>query len=193
MTSESVLPRDLVSVDRVHLCLLCSDLVQNSLWHFLCEFGGSLACRVEHSCTAVLQSLQHHVGELVRPGALGAGNVVSRLDSIWSVNGLRPESHVRNRASTGLLRVIGEVRLDKQVSVVSNQLDGVLVRRHCSVRSHTPEEALAGSGHGHVGLRPDGNTAVGDVIFDSDRERLNGGRLLQVRKHGSRHGRSELL
>ena len=75
---------------------------------------------------------------------------VSHCDVVGGMDGLVAESQVASRKTAGLLGVILEICLDIFVRVVANDLNGVLVRAHCTVGAESPE--LAGdrgivSGH----------------------------------------------
>ena len=85
-----------------------------------------------------------------------------------------------HRDSAGLLRVIVEVGLRIHIRIVSDDLDGVLVRSDRAVRAQSPEltvdRALRSGDEGGAGRKGE----VGHIIVDADRESL----LLRILEDG---------
>ena len=80
-----------------------------------------------------------------------AGDEVSLVDVVGRTDGLVAETQVGNGDAAGLLGVILEVSLNVLVSVIADDLDGVLVSADGAVAAQTPELALDGAGSCGVG------------------------------------------
>ena len=71
-----------------------------------------------------------------------AGDEVSLRNIVRRLDGVVAETQVRDGDAAGLLGVILEVCLDILIGVVTDDLDGVLVRADSTVAAETPELAL---------------------------------------------------
>jgi hypothetical protein len=98
---------------------------------------------VQKECAAVNQLL-HHV-ELRDVCRVVAGNEVCLVDKVGGLNRLLSEAEVRHGNTAGLLGVIVEVSLCIHIGVITDDLDGVLVRADGTVCAKTPELAVDGS------------------------------------------------
>ena len=96
---------------------------------------------VDHEYAARLYVIDHLVsfGHIRR---VVAGYEVSLVDVVWALDRMIAEAQVGDRHAACLLGVILEVSLYVLVGVVSDDLDGVLVRADCSVAAKAPELAL---------------------------------------------------
>ena len=102
-----------------------------------------------------------------------AGHEVSLVDVVGAADGLVAETQVADGHAAGLLGVILEVCLNILISVVADDLDGVLVSTDGTVAAQTPELALLGAsccGDGSgLDLR---QRQAGDIIGDAEGEAL---------------------
>ncbi|MPM40672.1 hypothetical protein SDC9_87318 [bioreactor metagenome] len=124
---------------------------------------------------------------------LVAGDEVSRVYEVRRLDGLLSEAEVGNRDAAGLLRVIGEIALGVQVSLVADDFDGVLVGAHRSVGAEAPELAADGPfrcGGDLLGGRKRGK---GHVVGDADGEMVPGLVGLEVIEYGLDMGRGRVL
>ena len=82
--------------------------------------------------------------------------------------------------AAGLLGVVDEVRLAVKVRGVADDLDGVLVRAHGTVRTHAPDFHVRLSGGSRVDFLGNGQGGKGYVVHDADGEIVLGGFSLEV-------------
>lgn len=96
--------------------------------------------------------------------------------------------------AAGLLGVILEVCLNILISVVADDLDGVLVCADSTVAAQTPELALLGASSCGDGSGLDlGQGQTGDIIGDAQSEALLGLILLQLLEQSEDGGRGSVL
>src|SRR5690606_33604205 len=106
-------------------------------------------------------------------------------------NRVRPETQVRDRRAAGLLRVIDEVRL--RVTVLAQDLDGVLVRADRAVRADAVEHGAHGIAVLDVQPRVVVDGGAGDVVGDADGEPARRFGAGQCGEHTGHHAGRELL
>ena len=109
-----------------------------------------------------------HVRRCVASNEVCLGDVVGGLD------GRIAEAEVRNGYTAGLLGVILEVCLDIFISVVTDNLDGVLVCTNGTVAAETPEFAGEGACGSSIGSMGFFERAACNVIDDADGEAVLG-------------------
>ena len=97
---------------------------------------------------------------------------VSLADEICGLDRLLAEAEVGHRDTAGLLGVIIKVSLRVHVSVVADDLDGVLVRTDSTVSTKSPELAVHCAFRCRDELRTGLQGQVRDIIFDTEREAL---------------------
>ena len=73
------------------------------------------------------------------------GHEVGLADQVCGLDRVFTKTQMRNGQTTGLLGVIFKVSLSIHVGVVTDDLDGVLVRANGTVRTQTPELAADGA------------------------------------------------
>ena len=99
-------------------------------------------------------------------------NEVSLFDIIGRTDRFVAESQVRNGHAAGLLGVILEVCLCLHVGMVTDDLDGVLIRANGAIRAQTPELASLGSLRCNVRILGAVDGKVGHIVCDGNREFL---------------------
>src|SRR5699024_7147536 len=92
---------------------------------------------VQKECTAVNKLLHHVV--LVNIGRIVACHKVCLMDQVCRFDRQLTETEVRHCNTAGLLGVIVKVSLCVHICVVTDDLDGVLVRSDCTVSAESPE------------------------------------------------------
>ena len=95
-------------------------------------------------------------------------NQVGGLDRRFS------ESQVRHRHTAGLLGIIVKIRLRVHVGIVTDNLDGVLVRTDRSVRTQTPEFAIDRAFRSGHQVLASLQRQIGHIVHDADGEFLLG-------------------
>ena len=93
---------------------------------------------VEQECGAGLRVLEHV--DALQERELVAGHEAGSADEIAGADRLGTEAQVRSGQRAGLLRVIYEIALRIILCVFADDLDGVLVGAHGSIRAQTVEE-----------------------------------------------------
>ena len=157
------------SVDGVQLNVVVSNVLLISSVQMLVQFLiGPLA--VDHENAARLDILDHLHAHVDVSGVV-ASHEVSLVDVVGAADGLIAETQMADGNATGLLGVILEVSLNVLVSMVADDLGGVLVSTDSTVAAETPELALLGAGGGGDGSRLDLRQAeVGHVVGNTDGE-----------------------
>ena len=77
---------------------------------------------------------------------------------------------MRHGHTTGFLGVIIKICLSIHISVITDDLDGVLVSSNSTVSTQSPELAVDGSFRSCDQLLAQRQRQIGNVIFDTDRE-----------------------
>ena len=109
-----------------------------------------------------------------------ASHEVSLVDVVGGLDGLVAEAQVGNGDTAGLLGVVLEVSLNVLVSVVTDNLDGVLVSANGAVAAQTPELALDGALSSGVGGNLLVQGQVSDIVHDANGELVLGSVLCQL-------------
>ena len=99
-------------------------------------------------------------------------NKVSLFDIIGRADRFVAESQVRDRYAAGLLGVILEVCLRLHIGMVTDDLDGVLIRANGTVCAQTPEFAGLRSLRRNVRILGAVDGQVGHIVCDGNREFL---------------------
>ena len=141
---------------------------------------------VDHEGAARLHVL--HDREVLRDIAgVMAGDEVRLINIVGAADRAVAEAEMRNRHAARLLGIVLEVGLHVLVSVVADDLDGVLVRADRAVAAQAPELAL--DGPRRRGVRAVGvlrQRKVGHVVDDADGELASGLVLRKLGEHGER-------
>ena len=139
------------SVDGVQLNVVVGNVLLVGSIQVLIQLGiGPLA--VDHKDAARLDILDHLHAHVDVSGVV-ASHEVSLVDVVGAADGLVAETQMADGNATGLLGVILEVSLNVLVSMVADDLGGVLVGTDSTVAAETPELALLGAGGGGDGER----------------------------------------
>ncbi len=139
---------------------------------------------IEQERSSRHQRAQHVVA--LEEDPLVAGDEVGFRNQVGGVNGLRSEAQVRHRHRARLLRVVDKIALRVIVGVLADNLDGILVGAHGSIRAQAVEH---GAHHvvrfgRKVGIVVE--TRMVQVIVNADREVLLGlglGKVVEDRFH----------
>ena len=180
------------SVDGVQLNVVVGNVLLVGSIQMLIQLGiGPLA--VDHKDAARLDILDHLHAHVDVSGVV-AGHEVSLVDVVGAADGLVAETQVADGDTAGLLGVILEVSLNVLVSMVADDLGGVLVGTDSTVAAETPELALLGAGGGGDGSGLDLRQAeVGHVVGDADGEAGLRSVLLQLGVDSKDAGRRGVL
>jgi len=135
----------------------------------------------------------YHLEALGYVGRVVAGHEVRGADEVGRVDGVPAEAQVRFRHAAGLFRVVLEVRLDIEVRVIPDDLDGVLVRPDRTVGAQPPELAVDRPGVPRIHERPDRQGEVSDVVVDTHRKMVSGLGLAHVVEHRQHLGGRDVL
>ena len=125
---------------------------------------------VQQEASAVNQFLNHIVLTNVR--RIVAGREVGLADKVCGLDRVFTKTQMRNGQTAGLLGVIFKVCLSIHVGVVTDDLDGVLVRANGTVSTQTPELAADGGCRSRNRILADLQRQVGHIINDTDGEAL---------------------
>ena len=179
-------------VDGVQLNVVVSNVLLSLSVQVLAQLLiGPLA--VDHEHAAGLDILDHLHAHVDVSGVV-AGHEVSLVDVVGAADGLVAETQVADGHAAGLLGVILEVCLNILISVVADDLDGVLVCADSTVAAQTPELALLGASSCGDGSGLDlGQGQTGDIIGDAQSEALLGLILLQLLEQSEDGGRGSVL
>src|SRR5699024_2392687 len=140
--SHAGLDTDLNAVDGVELdVVVCDKRLHLSRKMFLKTFH--IPRTVQKECTSVYQFLNHVV--LVHIRRIMACYKVSFVDQVCRFDRFLTKTKVGHGNAAGLLGVIVKVSLRVHVSVIADDLDGVLVRTNSTVSAKSPELAVGGS------------------------------------------------
>ena len=184
------LRRQIDGVDGIELDVLLSELLLHGSRQVRVElFIAPLA--VEQERAAILQGGEHVVLRHIR--RVVAGGEVSRVDLIRRLDRRLAEAQVRNRQTAGLLGVVCEIRLSVHIGVVTDDLDGVLVRADGAVRAETVELAADCASRSSVEDLAGRQAGVGHVIDNADGEVVLRRVELEVVENSLDVGRRELL
>lgn len=142
LAAQSEFACDLDRIDDVELRVLFRKNILHFRGKLFFEGFDARPFAVEQKRAAFLEVGGHvvtgHVGRVM------AGDKVSRVDEIFRLNGLVPESQMGNGDAARFFGIVEEIRLHVFVGMVADNLDGVLVGAHRTVGAETVE--LAGSG-----------------------------------------------
>jgi len=181
---------DLGSVDSPELDLLASELTlhlgRNVLLELLLVPGA-----VKSEDTTLLNVLGHIVSANIRREV--AGKVVSFDDEVLTADGSLAETKVTDSQTTALVSIIEEVTLDVLISVITDDLDSIVVSTDSTISTKTPEHALGGALRDGVELRAHGDVEVSAIIEDIHGEVVLGLLSLQVLEDSADAARSVLL
>ena len=142
---------------------------------------------VQQEGSAVHKFLNHVV--LANVSRVVASHEVCLMNEVGGLNRLVTEAEVRHGDTAGLLRVIIKVGLRIHVGVVTDNLDGVLVRTDGTVCAETPELAVRRALRRRDEVCPGLKGEVGHIVHDADREAL----LLRVLEHSDNVLRRRVL
>ena len=140
--AKAQLLRDLRRVYYVKVNLVLGDVFFHSCGQLGTQFGQ--APRAIQEKTAAFFEFLYHVVAL-EVGRVVAGDEVGRADVVRRLDGRLAEAQVRDRQAAGLLRVVGEIALHKEVGLVADDLDRIFVCADGAVRAKAPELARAGA------------------------------------------------
>ena len=73
-----------------------------------------------------------------------AGNEMGMADQVWSPNRFWSKAQVRDCHRAGFLGVVVEVSLRIIISLFADDLDGVLICAHSTIRAQSKEQAALG-------------------------------------------------
>ena len=179
-------------IDGIQLDVVVSDILLCLGVQVLAQLLiGPLA--VDHEHAAGLDILDHLHAHVDVSGVV-AGHEVSLVDVVGAADGLVAETQVADGHAAGLLGVILEVCLNILVSVVADDLDGVLVCADRTVAAQTPELALLGASSCGDGSGLDfRQRQEGNVVGDAQGETLLGLILLQLLEQSEDGGRRGVL
>ena len=178
------------SVDDVELDVVLSDILLHSGRQVGIQLlDGPVA--VQQEGTVGLNILHDVVAGDV--SLVVASHEVSLIDVVRRLDGGVTEAQVGDGDTVGLLGVILEVSLNVLVSMVTDDLDGVLVRTDGTVAAQTPELAGLGAGRSGVGSHSLLEGAVGHVVYDTNGEVRLGLVLGQVCEDREDGGRRSIL
>ena len=131
--------------------------------------------------------------DLLQELELVAGDEVGARDEVGGADRIRTEAQVRRGQRSGLLGVVNEVALRVVRRLGADDLDGVFVGAHRSVRTESVEEGAHGVGAFGGEVLVPVQAGVGDVVVDADGEVVLRVRLGQLVKDALGHGRGEFL
>ncbi len=115
---------------------MLSDVTLNLSRKLLIQFLWSPLC-IEQECTTINQILNHRI--LVDVCCTMTCYEVCLVDQVCGTNWAMTETKVRNSYTTGLLRIIVKVSLRVHISVVTDNLDRVLIRTYGTISTKAPE------------------------------------------------------
>ena len=126
-----------VAVDHIKFQLLIDDLLLHLARQLIPDpIGRERAVQQERR--ALIRVAQHvnafQERELVASHEVRARDEIARFERFWT------EAQVRGRNRTRLLRVIDEIALGKEIGVLADDLDRVLVRAHRAIGAETVEQ-----------------------------------------------------
>ena len=187
--AQAQLHSDSGSVDGVEIDLTLGDLTLHAVGQMLLQLSAGPAGVQQEG--AVRLDLGNDI-EVLDVRGLVAGHKVSHGDIVGAVDGLMAKAQVGLGNAAGLLGVILEVSVSVLVGVVTDDLDGVLVGAHGTVRAQTPELAGDDGLTGGDDVLANGQRQVSDVIVDTNGEVVL---LLTIHvvEHGLHLGRSGIL
>ena len=107
------------------------------------------------------------LGPLDEP-ELVATDEAGLVDQVRRTDGFRPETQVRNRLRSGLLRVVDKVRLCVKVFLFAEDLDGVLVGPDCTVRTEAEKHSPHSFGGFDIEGRVVRDARTRHVVVDAD-------------------------
>src|SRR6185369_5294935 len=177
-------------VDDVEFEFLVDDLLLDFLGHLVPDFtmpeGGA-----EQEGAARFGLADHVV--FLQEGEVVTGDEVGVVDQVGGVDGLFPETQVRDGDGAGLFGVVDEIGLGKVLGGFADDLDGVLVGADGAVGAETEEHGFVGAIHGGAEGWRVLQAAVGDVFLDADHEVVLRFGFFQVVQDRFGHGRGEFL
>ena len=125
---------------------------------------------VQQECTTVYQFLYHVVFSYI--GRIVAGNKVSFVDQVCRFDRFFTKTQVRHCNTTGFFGIIIKVCLSVHISIVTNDLDGVLVSTYSTVCTQTPELTVDSSFRCGNQRSACFQRQIGNIIYDTDCEFL---------------------
>ena len=187
---EADLAGDPARVDRVQLDPLCDDLLLHRAGQRVPHPVGRVRA-VQEQCRAVCRAAED-VDPVEHPELVAADEArplheVGRPDRPW------PETKVRDRLRSRLLRVVDEVALGEQTFLRAEDLDRVLVRADGSVRAQSEEDRAHRVRWLDIHRRVIREARPGDVVVDADREPASWPRCRKLVEHPGDHAGCELL
>ena len=146
---------------------------------------------VEEEHRAFLCALEHV--NALEEAELVASNKVGTRNQVAGTDGTRAEAQVRGGDGAGFLRVVNEVSLSVVLRVLTDDLDGILVRAHGAIGTKSVEEGAdrAGIFGGELGVK--GKRVVGHIVVNTDGEVVVGHGFGEIVEDGLDHRGGELL
>ena len=183
-------PRHRQRINREHLCFRRDEIALRFRREIVPDYLRPMR-RVQQQRPARHETLRH-VHALEEDGLM-TRHEVRRRDEIRGTNRLRPEAQMRNRDSSGFLRVIDEVTLRIIVRVLADDLDGFLVRADRAVRAEPVEQRPHHFRRLDRKLRVHVKARVANVVHDPDREMIFRFRDGEIVEHRLDHRGGEFL
>ena len=166
-SAKSDLFTDLDTIDRIELDVVIRDKCLYLSWQMLIKTF-HIPWAVQKECSSVYQFLYHIVLVYIR--RIMACNKVCFMDQICWFDRFLTKTQVRHCNTAWLLGVIVKVSLCIHISVVTNDLDRVLIRANSTICSKSPELAVDRSFWSRNKRSADFKRKICHVIFDTDRE-----------------------
>ena len=180
----------LVGVDDIEFYVVLGNVLQDVTGHLLLQLIlAPLA--VEQEAAMGLQLGDDVVLGQIRLVVAGYEICVAHI--IGRADGLLAEAQVALGDAEGLLGVILKIRLAVHISGLADDLDGVLIGTHGTVRAQAPELAGNGALRLAVQCRAQGQGQVGHIVHNADGEVVLGLIQQEIVIHGFNLSRGSVL
>ncbi len=137
-------------------------------------------------------SVGQHV-KLLEEGKLVTCDEVRLINEVRALDRLLAEAEMAHCARPGLLGVVDEVALRVVVGVLSDNLDGVLVRPNRTVGAEAVEQGAVEAFVRRAVVLVPGKAGVGDIVINADGEVILRRGLFEIVQHSLCHAGVELV
>ncbi len=176
-SAEADLLPERESVDRVKMNALFRDIALDLPRKVLFQLL-FVPRTVEQERTAFFQILYHIVFVYISRHV--AGDKIRLVDQVRRLDRLVAKAQVRNRHTTGFLRIVVKICLHILFGVVTDDLNGVLIGPDRTVGAHAPELTARRASRARLrALRPR-KRQIRHVVLDAERKSV----LRRILKHG---------
>ena len=162
---------DFNTINYIELDVVVSDKCFYLTWQMFFQTF-HIPWAVQQECTTVNQFLNHVI--FVNIGRIVAGNKVSFTDQVCGFDRFLTKTQVGHCYTTGFFGVIIKVCLSVHISVVTDDLDGVLVSTYSTVCSQTPELTVDSSFRSSNDRSTCFQRQIGNIIYDTNSKFLFG-------------------